>query len=128
MSIEVTSDKNYMKRQLFGTLSMAAPFQSYAGGLFYVSTSVIPHNQGRVPYFAVYAELFGDGTLWPVTGYRGIGAANPKVNPEDMVTVSAPALTVFPDEDNLTIELSFTDSSLTGVFPVYWVIYEDYGL
>lgn len=126
--IEITSDKNYMKRQMADTLSMAAPFQSYAGGLFYVSRAVIPHNQGRVPYFAVYAELFGDGTLWPVTGYRGIGAANPKVNPEDMVTVSAPALTVFPDENNLTIELSFTDNSLTGVFPVYWVIYEDYGL
>jgi hypothetical protein len=128
MSIEVTSDKNYMKRQLFGSANMAAPVTSAAGGLFYKTDLVIPHNQGRVPYFAVYAELFGDGTLWPVTGYRGIGAANPKVNPEDMVPVSSPSITVYPDETNLTIELSYTDNSLTGVFPVYWVIYEDYGL
>jgi len=111
-----------------GTNSMAAPFVSAGGGLFYVSTLVIPHNQGRVPYFAVYGELFGDGTIWPVTGYRGIGAANPKVDPEDMVPVTAPAMTVYPDETNLTVELSFLDNSLTGTYPVYWVIYEDYGL
>jgi len=122
--IEVTSDKNYMKRLLEGSLSMAAPFLS-VGGLYYTSTSVIPHNLGYRPFFVVQYELGQDGIIWQPGGVRAFGATNPLVDPDN---VTAPALTVYPDDNNLTIELSYFDNSLTGLFNVHYVIYQDYGL
>lgn len=123
---EFTSLKNYMKRDLStGTTAMAAPSVLKYGSV-YTTTLTIPHNLGIVPFFELYYEPFKNGIIWEA----GLGTRSQSsvVNPSNPAGASGPYLVGYADTSNLTIELGYGGSTLTGTYTVYYVIYKDYGL
>lgn len=119
------SGKNYMKRDISsGQDNLAAP-SILLFSANYTTQKVITHNLGIVPFFDVYYEPFKDGVIWEA----GIGARSNAsvVNPRNTAQ-TGPYCLGYADETTLTIEIGYLDATLTGTYPVYWVIYKDYGL
>lgn len=114
-----TGGKNYMKRDpSSGSAAMAAPATNTSG--YYVTNKVITHNLGYIPVFNLGYEAFKDGVIWPPLGNR-LGAS--VTSPIDGIT-KGPVLLAWPTTTTLTIQLFYTDNSLTGTYNVYWDIYQ----
>lgn len=117
------SAKNYMKRDAStGSTNLSPPTTLSLGN--YVTKLTVPHNLGIVPFFKLYYEAAKDGIIWESMSTRSQGAASNPSNPSSDV----PYLIGYADTTNLTIELGFYSNTLTGTYPVYYVIYKDYGL
>lgn len=107
-----------------GTTSLAAPSTSAYSGSLYVTNLTVAHNLGYKPVFRYYYEPFRDGIIWPPLASR-INTST--TSPLDGVTLG-PGITGWVDSTNLYLQLFYFDTSLTGTYPVYYVIYEDYDL
>lgn len=103
---------------------MAAPVTSAYGGLIYVTNHTIPHNLGYSPLFRVYMEPFKDGVIWPPLTDRVVQISS---NPTNLAQ-SGPGIHAWVDSTNLYLQLFYTNNTLTGTYPVYWVIYRDFPL
>lgn len=115
------SQKNYMKRDTSSSSqSVAAPSTTGGGGKITLTT--IAHNLGHVPLFRTYYEPFKDGFIYPPLGDRLTGEST---NPSGG---TGPYLVTWADSVNLYLELGYVDASLTGTYPLYYVIYRDYAL
>lgn len=117
---------NYMKRDIStGTTNVAPPTTlTYAGLGLYTTTYTITHNLGFVPFFVVYYEPFGDGVIYVSKGTR-IGARY--YNPRNLATYG-PICIAWATTTTLVIELGSDLNTFPNPFPVYWVIYKDYGI
>ncbi len=125
-NINFWSEKNYMKRDVStDSQSLVAPTVSAFGGFVFTTTVIIPHNLNIVPFFNIFYEPFSDNIIWEPMGTRLNGSIT---NPNNPSGAAGPYLMAWADSINLTIELGYLDNSLTGNFPVYYVIYKDYGL
>lgn len=124
-NINFWTAKNYMKRDTStGSQSVAAPVTSEYLGLIFVTRTVITHNLGFVPYFSLFYEPFKDGVVWEPLGTRnGAEAINPR-----NTSITGPYLLGWADTTTLTIEIGYNTNTLTGTYPIYYVIYRDYGL
>lgn len=124
-NINFWSEKNYLKRDSStGSTSVAAPATSaYLGGL-YITQLVIPHTLGIIPYHKVYYEAFNDNVIWEATSSRLVGNF---INPRNTAQ-TGPYCISWADTTAVTIELGYTNNTLTGNYPVYYVIYRDYAL
>lgn len=112
-----------MKRDdVSGSDNIVAPATSAFNGNRYITQKVITHNLGKIPFFTISYEPFGDGVIWGPLGTRSQGSAT---NPRD-TSQTGPYLLATPTSTTLTIELGYTSNSLTGTYPIYWVIYKDY--
>jgi len=123
------SDRNFMKRDpSSGSTVMKGPNVSQYFGNVWIRELVINHALGYTPFFRAFYEPYQDGKLYPImhdTDYVFSSPVNDFVN----FTDSAPTLTAEADDVNLTITLYFVNDSLQNAdFPVYWVIYKDFGL
>lgn len=119
------SGKNYLKRDpSSGSASIAAPVTSQFGGTVYTTQFSVNHNLGYPPLFRVYYEPFGDGVIWPAFGSRNLGFAT---NPLNTSATGPYALGISAD-NTLTIEIGYFNNTLTGTYPIYWVLYRDYAL
>lgn len=111
-----------------GQTVMKGPNLDVYIGVAWIRELVIPHGLGYVPFFRAFYEPYQDGKLYPImhdTDYVLSSPVNDFVN----FTDSAPTITADADEVNLTLTLWFVDNSLQNAdFPVYWVIYKDFGL
>lgn len=126
LTIFWTSEKNYMKRATYGSTNLAAPSVSEYSGYLKTTTYTVNHELGFIPLFRVYYQPFQDGIIWPAMGAR-LNRIIP--NPTNLTGSFGPGLIAWPpDENNLSIQLFYEDNTLTGTFPVYWVIYQDYQL
>lgn len=123
------SDKNYMKRdKSSGHTTMLGPNQSEYFGNVYTRELVIDHNLGYVPFFRAYYEPYQDGVLYPIVMDTDYVLSSP-INDFTFFTDSAPVIAAEASENQLVLTLFFIDNSLAAIpFPVYWVIYKDYGL
>lgn len=122
------SDRNFLKRDpSSGQQVMLGPNVSEYFGNLYTRTLVINHALGYVPFYRAFYEPFGDGKLMPATDDSDYYHSNP-INTygggEDGPTLSAKM-----DNVNLTLTLKYLNNSRAAQnFPVYWVIYKDFGL
>lgn len=118
-----TSERNYMKRDpSSGSTNMAAPTTSAYSGYIYIHNFEVNHNLGYIPVFRAYYEPFGDGVVWGPMGTRlGGSVVNPNNNSQ-----TGPGLICYPTTTQVVFQLFYTTNVLTGTFPVYWVIYQDY--
>jgi hypothetical protein len=124
-TIFLTSTKNVLKRdESSETANMDAPATAYYDGYLYKTTLTIPHNLGYVPVYRYYYEPFGDGVIWPPLTDRNSRFAR---NPQDLTDLG-PGLIAWADSTNLYLELFYFDNTLTGTYPVYYVIYKDFDL
>lgn len=123
------SDRNFMKRDdSSGTDIMLGPNSSFYFGNGYIREYVINHNLGYVPFFRAFYEPYGDGHLYPVV-QDSSWHLKPVINSFTDFTETAPTIAAEADEVNLTLTLYFTDNSKAAVeYPIYWVIYKDFGL
>ena len=126
--VQYRSDKNSMKRAAeSGSTTMLGPNVSEYFGNLWTRTLTIPHNLGYVPFVRAFYEPFGDGKLMPATDDSDYYHSNPVNNyggGED-----GPTMAVKPDATNLIIELKYLNNTRAAQsFPVYWVIYKDFGL
>lgn len=123
-----TSQRNSMKRDpSSGSSNMAAPVTSAYSGYLFTTTKVISHNLGYPPTFRIAYEPFGDGIIWPMLTNRFQQTAQNPLNP----VVNGPGVTAWIDSTapyNLNIQLFYKDATLTGTYPVYYVIYQDFAL
>lgn len=121
MSIQFTSEKNYLKRHpSSGQVAVDAPSAVNGATFLREKMITIAHNLGYVPMVRVYYEPFTDGAIWPATGSRVSGAGT-GLSPGDIMCFWE------IDENNLTISLE-SDSvyaAKTGTRNVYWIIYWD---
>lgn len=118
MSISITSNKNYLKRDTSsGSTDMSAPatLQAWGG---HMSTFVVAHNLGYIPLVRVYFDSANNGKIYPACGSRVSYVATGLSTGNDIIC------TYEVDETSLTIFLD-AFSSQTGTRPVYWVIYRD---
>lgn len=121
--LNFTSSKNFMKRDTSsGTQSVAAPVTVFLT-FQYATVTPVAHNLGFIPIFRVYYEPFKDGVIWPALGNRTTAFA---VNPRNAAE-TGPYLLAYPDSANLTVEIGYSTNVLTGTYPIYYVIYKDYG-
>jgi hypothetical protein len=119
-----TSGDNYMKRDpSTGSASLAAPVTSAYSGSLFVTNFTVTHNLGFVPMFRVYMEPFKDGTIWPPLTSRLVGES---VNPLNTSGAAGPGIIAWPTSTTLQIQIFYFSNTLTGTYPVYWVIYQDY--
>jgi hypothetical protein len=128
MSILFTSDKNYMKRDSSsGKVDMLGPNTSEYFGAFYTRDYVVNHDLGYTPLFRIFYEPFGDGKIMTALQDSQYYLSNP-VNTYGG-GASGPTCMGQADDTNLTITLYYNSNSLAASsFPVYWVIYKDYGM
>lgn len=125
MSLNFWSGKNYLKRDISsGSASMAAPATSAYGGTLFITQLTIPHTLNQIPMFNVYYEPFKDGVLWEPLATRSQSSA---INPRNTAQ-TGPYSIAWPSSTGLTIEIGYSSNSLTGTYPVYYVIYRDYAI
>lgn len=124
-NILFTTNKNYMKRDSSsGSDTMLGPDTLYWD---YGRDYVIEHNLGYVPIFRVYYEPFGDGKI--VEAFHDSQAYVTDPLNEFGGSADGPTCWASADENNLTITLYYQDDTLQSTeFPIYWVIYKDYGV
>jgi hypothetical protein len=127
--INFWSGKNYMKRDStsanLAPINAAAPTVSKYGGAFYATDITINHGLGIIPMFSMYYEPFGDGVIWqPLPRSLGGNYFQNPINPGQY----GPGLYGWVDINNVYLQLRFPNNTLTGTFPVYCVIYRDYGI
>jgi hypothetical protein len=105
-----------------GSTSLAAP-STYVGSLLlYVTNYTLTHNLGSIPVFRAYYEPFGDGVVWPPMGTRSAGET---INPRNTL-VTGPGLFVYPTTTTIQFQLYYSANTLTGTFPLYYIVYKDY--
>jgi hypothetical protein len=118
MSVQFTSDKNYLKRHpSSGQTTVASPSTLNGSTFLYEKVITIPHSLGYVPMIRVYYEPYTNGAVWPATGSRVSGAGAGLAYGDIMCLWEV-------DSTNLTISLESVNSQ-TGSREVYWVIYWD---
>lgn len=122
--INFWSEKNYMKRFTAGTTSIAAPVTSAYNGSLYITQYTVTHDLGYVPFFSVQYEGFQNGIIWEPLGTRLAGEAINPTNTSD----TGPYCVAWADTTTMTIEIGYFANTLTGTYPIYWVIYYDYGI
>lgn len=127
MARQITSDKNYMKRHpASGNGTMFGPDTLRFFGSWYTRDLVIPHGIGKSPMVRVFYEPFRDGRIHEAIQDGQYYLSNP-VNTYGG-TEDGPTLLVWTDGDNLYLRMFFFDTRFANVeFPIYWVIYWDYG-
>lgn len=133
----LTTNRNYMKRApSSGSKLMQGPSNATDPGF---SDLTIPHGvkdaNGNpiVPLFRVFYEPWQDGRL--IEAFKDTDDVN-NANPVDNVTVAGagPCLFASADNTNLYLSLSWSPSLGDGTdksslaFPVYYIIYQDYGV
>lgn len=111
-NINFWSRKNYMKRALWDSILMDAP-QTASAKYGYATTVPIKHNLGYTPLFRVGFEPNKDGRIYMR------GSSGP---------TGTPTLVAYPNDTSLTLILHYPDNTLTGKYPVHYVIYWDYRL
>jgi len=121
--------RNLLKRgTVSGTVNMAAPTTGAypVGGspTLYVTNLTIPHGLGYPPVFRYYSEPFGDGVVWPPLTDRLQGRS---FNPNNLAQ-DGPGIIAWVDSTNLYLQLFYINNSLTGTYPVYYVLYKDFSL
>lgn len=122
-NIFFTSAKNYMKQDASsGSANIAAPVTSAYSGYIFVTNYIVNHNLGYVPMYRVYYEPFKDGVIWPVLGTRFDEEA---FNPQN-TALTGPGLFAYATSTQLNIQIYYINNTLTGTYPIYWVIYKDY--
>lgn len=123
------SDKNYMKRDpSSGQTVMLGPNVSQYFGNFYIREFTVTHGLGYVPFFRAFYEPYQDGVLYPIIHDTDYVLSNP-INDFVSFLDAAPTLMAEADEMTLKFTLHFPNNSLAAAsFPVYWVIYKDFGL
>lgn len=118
-----TSGQNYMKRDpSSGSTNLAAPVTSAYSGSLFVTNYFVTHNLGYVPMFRVYMEPFKDGVIWPPLTNRLAGSSTNPLN----VNQFGPGIIATPSSTLLSIQIFYFSNALTGTYPVYWTIYQDY--
>lgn len=127
-NFQFISTKNYMKKdESSGSTDLQGPNESKYFGNLWITQHVISHNLGYVPLFRVYYEPYRDGRV--MEGFQDNGWFLPSSPNEVRITEVAPTIMAWADENKLYIELNYINNTLAGVtFPVYWVIYKDYGV
>jgi hypothetical protein len=123
MTVDLTklsfiSTLNYLKRDsaLVGSDTITL------GSSGSVSTKVVTHNLGYIPFFQVGADIVNDGMIW----------SNDIVNLYTQTSLSGtstvyPTLMYWVTTTDLTIAFYNNTSPLqTGTRTVYWAIYLDY--
>jgi len=127
------SSLNYMKRDSStGSNTMLGPSTSYYYGVFYGNDYVVTHNLGLitgfVPMFRVYYEPFGDGKIIKAQNNSNYVMENPPLTTA-YPFVGGPTCLAKMNSTTLTISLYYQDNTLaSNIYPIYWVIYKDYGL
>lgn len=122
-NINFWSGKNYMKRDSStGVSNLAAPVTANFG--IFTTQSIITHNLGIVPFFELYYEGFKDNVVWTTLGSRTSGNA---INPANTAQ-AGPYCLGFADTTTLTLEIGYSNNTLTGTYPVYYIIYKDFGI
>jgi len=120
--------RNALKRSdASGNTRLAAPATSAFSGSLYVTNYTIPHNLGYPPVFRYYYEPFKDGVIWPPLAARSNGSAQNPTN----VAQNGPGIIGWVDSVapyDLHLQLFYNSNTLTGTYPVYWTIYEDFHL
>jgi len=126
--VQFRSDRNFLKRDpSSGSTIMLGPNVSEYFGNLYTRTLVINHALGYVPFYRVFYEPFGDGKLMVPIMDTDWAISNP-INTFGG-TPDGPCLLAQADEVNLTLTLMLDNGSRAAQqFPVYWVIYKDFGL
>lgn len=106
---------------------MPGPSISFFFGSGYKSVYVVHHNLKYTPLFRVYYEPYIDNKV--MEGFQDTAWFLPDTPNDIRLTPVAPTLIAWADDDNLYIELNFTDATLAGNnYPIYWTIYKDFGL
>lgn len=128
MSILFTSQKNFMKRDSSsGSDTMLGPNTSRFFGSFYTRDYAINHNLGYAPMFRAFYEPYGDGRIMEIYNDTQYWLADP---PNDFTgTEVAPTIMALSGTNTLTLRMFFINNTLETVsYPIYWVIYRDYGM
>lgn len=129
-NFQFISTRNYMKKDPSSSdenQTMKGPSVSFYSGAAYKSSKVINHGLGYTPLYRVYYEPYRDGRV--VEGFQDTAYFLPATPNDVRITPVAPTLLAWADEDNLYINLYYTDNTLAGDdFPIYWTIYKDFGL
>lgn len=112
------SGVNYLKRSaVSGSTALTLP--SHGSTVTYTVT----HSLGYIPFFQVFADQGGDGTIW--------GAS--KLDPYTDTSLTGtdlvfPTLVSWVTTTTLVISLiNNTTPTATGTRNIYWLIYQDYG-
>lgn len=123
------SDRNFMKRDpSSGSQVMLGPNVSQYFGNLYIRELVVHHGLGYVPFFRAYYEPYQDGVLYPVVQDTQ-WYLKPVINSFTDFTETAPTLAAEATTEDLILTLHFPFNTLAAnSFPVYWVIYKDFGL
>lgn len=112
-----TSKKNYLKRDVSGSASIAAPNVATAWGSFQ-SSYTVNHNLGYIPQIRVYYEESAtDNKVYPAGGNQ-INGVYPGLPLGSIFCVWELSTT------NLVIYLE-ANAALAGNRTIYWVIYLD---
>lgn len=123
------SDRNFMKRDpSSGMTVMKGPNVSQYFGNLYIRELLIHHGLGYIPFFRVYYEPYQDGVLYPVV-QDGTYNLKPVINSFTDFTETAPTLSAEADNGDLKLTLHFPFNTLAALdFPVYYIIYKDFGM
>ena len=127
-NFQFITTRNYMKRDpSSGSFELQGPATSRYFGNLYITQHIVPHNLGYVPLFRVYYEPYRDGRV--MEAFQDTAWFLPSSPNEVRITEVAPTLMSWADSENLYLELNYINSTLSGLtFPIYWVIYQDYGV
>lgn len=110
-----------------GADTMNGPNVSRFFGSYYTRDYEVTHGLGYVPLYRAYYEPYVDDKIFEAfqdTQYYFSNPINTYGGNED-----APTMLVWADTQKLYLRLYFTTSNLSTVaFPIYWVIYQDYGV
>lgn len=123
-----TSDKNFMKRNPASAAStIEGPNVSTYFGVYFRSNKTFDHNLTYAPLHRTFYEPFLDGKIFECFQDSARGLPNP-INGTS-VSYVAPVILSWVDDMQLHMEAYFENNSLaSNDYPVYAVIYNDYGL
>lgn len=127
-NFQFISDKNYMKRDS-STISttMLGPNVLRFSGSWYTRDLEINHNLGYVPLFRLYYEAFQDGKL--MEAFQDTNYSLPNPPNANRGVDDGPTCLSWADDTKIYIRLFFPTTALSAIsFPIYCVIYKDYGI
>lgn len=127
-NFQFISNRNYMKKHSSsGATTMLGPNVDFWFGSGYKRQLTIPHNLGYVPMFRVDYEPYRDGRV--MEAFQDNAWFLPSSPNEVRVTEVAPTLMAWADTFNLYLSLYYINNGLaSNSYPVYYTIYEDYGV
>lgn len=112
------SGANYMKRSNFSS-NTSITLGAYGA----VSSFVITHNLGYIPFYQAVCDIDNNGTLW--TPYE----LDQYIDTSAGVDPAVPDFTSWVTTTTLTLNLTnLTSPVATGSRTIYWIIYKDYNV